>query len=124
MALRKTREGVEEKIGLAVVGYGPGMCARSRLSLFSSASQTDACARPARDRSGSASRRRRRLENAAGAGNDGGEQEEGTTFILLNADGVGHVSASNTMRQVGGKSPTKFFTFVRSFVVTFSAARV
>lgn len=61
-------------------------CVRAPDSLCSRRSrrQTDEGARAARDRSGSArrSRWRRRLENAAGAGNDGGVQEEGTSLIL------------------------------------------
>lgn len=70
------------------------------------------CARAARDRSGSARRRRRRLENAAGAGNDGGEQEEGTSLIPQNRDVVGDISAPNTMKQVGGESLMKLLAFV------------
>lgn len=58
-------------------------CARAPDSLCSRrprrAAQADSRARAARDRSGSA---RRRQENAVGAGNDGGEEEEGTSLML------------------------------------------
>lgn len=50
----------------------PSLCSRRPRR----AAQAGSCARAARDRSGSA---RRTQENAAGAGNDGGDQEEGTS---------------------------------------------
>lgn len=79
------------------------------------AAQTDSGARAARDRSGSA---RRRQDNAAGAGNDGGEHEEGTSLTTTKTRGiVGEISAPNTMKQARGEEPMKLFTFFCGFCV-------
>ncbi len=57
----------------------PELCSRQRRRRRRRAA--DLCARAPRDRSGSA--RRRQDNAAAGAGNDGGEHEEGTSFVTV-----------------------------------------
>lgn len=88
-------------------------CARAPNSLCSRRSRRHS-ARAARDRSGSA---RRRQDNAAGAGGMMAVSEKtGQVWYCKNWGFVGENSAPSTMKQVGGESLTKLFTFVRCCV--------
>lgn len=124
MALEKDRGGCgEKKTGGGLQSWNVRALPTPCVPVGRAHRQTDGCARADRDRSGSARRRSRSLENAAGAGNDGGEQEERTSLILENRGVVGDISAPNTMKRVGGGSLVKLFSFVWCCVLTFPEAR-